>query len=175
MLLVAVMELNMVIGDSWKDVFQTFHVVITRTKKRKKVSKKDSKDSKEVSCRRCFFTKEENRSQGTNVLKNTVRFEIENHGRGVRLPAQLGEELLPTRFITIRVAIIFVPQRYKDQQPRANVFHQQYSNLKHHIIKVANDSMYATPLRSKAFYKENSGNITKLEVFLQVVILTISC
>ena len=34
--------------------------------------------------------------------------------------------------------------------------------------KVANDSMYATPLRSKAFYKEAGGNITKLEVFLQV-------
>ena len=60
---------NMLIGDSRKDVFQSFHVVITRTKKRKKVSKKDSKDSKEVSCRRCFFTKETEEEKKTNVTK----------------------------------------------------------------------------------------------------------
>ena len=59
MLLVVVTEWTFPIGPTKKKLFQSIHVVIIRTKKRKKVSKKDSKDSKEVSCRRCFFTKEE--------------------------------------------------------------------------------------------------------------------
>ena len=55
MLLVVVTEWTFPIGPTKKDLFQSIHVVITRTKKRKKVSKKDSKDSREVSCRSMFY------------------------------------------------------------------------------------------------------------------------
>ena len=71
-------------------LFQSIHVVITRTKKRKKVSKKDSKDSKEVSCRRCFFTKEENSQKLSEKQMSQKYCKVREPREGSKTPGPTG-------------------------------------------------------------------------------------
>ena len=91
-----------------------------------------------------------------NEQKKCLKKRCEIQEREARPQAQLAEEPLPMRLLVVIVIIIVIVTAI-------------VTLIKLNCcIQVANDSMYATPLRSKAFYKETGGNITKLEVFLQV-------